>query len=254
MATTAFADLEEVTKDYPSGWPRRHLIRALDGVSLRVEAGEVLGLFGPNRAGKTTLVKILLSLTRTTAGRVNRFGLPVSDRSTLCKVGYVHEAPSFPRYLTARQLLDYYGALSLTSREELSRRISRLLERVGLADRAGEPIARFSKGMVQRLGLAQALINDPDLLVLDEPNEGLDVIGRQLVGEIVREQVAVGRSVLMISHVVTDAEQLCDRIAVLVDGQLVFLGPLASLSCERDGHTRRSVQEALRDLYSGRPA
>lgn len=253
MASTAFAELEQVTKDYSAGWNGQKTTRALAGVSLRVEAGEVLGLLGPNRAGKTTLVKILLSLTRTTSGRVSRFGLPALERSTLGRVGYMHEAPSFSRYLTARELLNYYGSLSQTPHLELSRRIPALLDRVGLADRASEPITRFSKGMIQRLGVAQALVNNPDLLVLDEPNEGLDLNGRQLVGEIVREQVARGLSALMISHVITDVERLCDRIAVLVGGRLVFLGPPLALCRVRAGGSQRTVEEALAELYSGGP-
>jgi ABC-2 type transport system ATP-binding protein len=250
IASTAFAELEDVTKDYPASRLGLLPTRALAGVSLRIEAGEVLGLVGPNRAGKTTLVKILLSLSNTTSGRVNRFGLPTSDRSTLGRVGYMHEAPSFPRYLTARELLNYYGALSHTPERELRQRIPQLLERVGLADRSGEAIARFSKGMIQRLGLAQALINTPDLLILDEPTEGLDLTGRQLVSDIVREQVGQGRSALMISHVVADAARLFDRIAVLVDGRLAFLGPTSALTRDRHAESSRSVEETLGKLYT----
>ena len=138
-------------------------------MSFSINPGEVFGLLGPNRAGKTTLVKVLLSLCRPTQGRVNRLGRPAADRDTLSRVGYVHENHAFPGHLTATRLLEFYGSLTLVPCEDLGRRISVLLERVGLADRARESIARFSKGMVQRLGLAQALLNEPDLLVLDEP-------------------------------------------------------------------------------------
>jgi ABC-2 type transport system ATP-binding protein len=147
---------------------------------LRIESGEVFGLLGPNRAGKTTLVKMLLSLCRPTAGEVFRLGRPLSDRSTLGQVGYVHENHAFPRYLSAADLLEYYGALTLMPSDLVRERVPRLLERVGLADRSREPIARFSKGMLQRLGIAQALLNAPRLLVLDEPTEGLDLNGRRL--------------------------------------------------------------------------
>ena len=168
----------EVVKDYPKGMFRLDRLRAVDGVSFQVEAGEVFGLLGPNRAGKTTLIKLLLALCQPTSGKVLRFGQPSQDRDTLRRVGYIHENQAFPRYLTARSLLEYYGALGLLSEQVVKERVPRLLERVGLSDRADEAISRFSKGMIQRLGVAQALLNEPDLLVFDEPSE-LDLAGRQ---------------------------------------------------------------------------
>src|SRR5262245_6611695 len=172
MAVTAVAEFDNVCKDYPTGLLPGPKLRAVAGVSLHVRPGEVFGLLGPNRSGKTTLVKLLLSLARPTSGRVRRLGRPASHRATLARVGYVHENQAFPRYLTAAALLEYYGALSLMEAARARQRAGELLELVGLADRSREPISRFSKGMVQRLGLAQALLNEPDLLVLDEPAEG----------------------------------------------------------------------------------
>ena len=154
---------------------RGRMIQALRGVSFGIEPGEVLALLGPNRAGKTTLLKILLGLCHPSGGRVFRLGRPISQRSTLARVGYMHENQAFPRYLTAAALLEFYGQLSLVPASVLRTRVPALLEKMGLTDRAHEPIARFSKGMVQRLALAQALIAEPDLLVLDEPMEGLDL-------------------------------------------------------------------------------
>jgi ABC-2 type transport system ATP-binding protein len=243
----AVAEFVDVVKTYsgPLFWRRR--VPAVRGVSLRVKPGEVLGLLGPNRAGKTTLVKLLLSLCRPTSGSVRRLGAPASDRRTLARVGYVHENHAFPRYLSAAELLSYYGALSLVPYEALQARVPKLLERVGLADRSREPIARFSKGMVQRLGLAQALINDPQLLVLDEPTEGLDLAGRQVLREVVREVKARGGSVLLVSHVLPEVEHLCDRVAVLVDGQLAHTGPLDELL--KSGSKTRSLEKALQELY-----
>src|SRR5207253_7139845 len=136
---------------------------------------------------------------------------------------------AFPRHLTARELLLFYGALTLVPADVLTPRVDRLLERVGLADRSAEPISRFSKGMVQRLGLAQALVNEPDLLVLDEPTEGLDLGGRKLLRAVVNETRAAGRTVLLVSHVLTEAEQLCDRVAGLVHGRLAHERPTAEL-------------------------
>ena len=249
MSAAAAAEFTSVSKVYDVGSLRRRRVTAVHEVSLRVESGEVLGLLGPNRAGKTTLVKVLLSLCRPSGGQVQRLGRPLTDRSTLARVGYVHENHAFPRYLSAAALLEYYGALSLTPSELVLQRVPQLLERVGLADRGREPIARFSKGMVQRLGMAQALINDPELLVLDEPTEGLDLSGRQLLREVVRDMRSRGRTVLLVSHVLSEVEQLCDRVAVLSAGRLRYLGPLADLKRMPDG-SPRTLEDALQELYT----
>lgn len=226
-------------------------VRAVDGVSFEVRRGEVFGLLGPNRAGKTTLIKMLLSLCRPSSGVALRLGLPVDRRETLGRVGYIHENQAFPRHLTARELLGFYGALSGVSSAKLSALAPSLLERVGLADRSREPIARFSKGMAQRLALAQALLTDPELLVLDEPNEGLDLEGRRLVAETILERRASGRSTLLVSHVPGEAGRVCDRAAVIARGRLRFLGTLAELT-EGGGKT---LEDALATLYreSGDP-
>jgi ABC-2 type transport system ATP-binding protein len=242
------AEFVGVSKTYGGG-PFRPPVRAVRDLSLRVEAGQVFGLLGPNRAGKTTLAKLLLSLARPTGGGVTRLGRPAADRSTLARVGYMHENHAFPRHLSARELLHFYGALSLVPAEPLGPRVERLLERVGLADRAAEPIARYSKGMVQRLGLAQALVNEPDLLVLDEPTEGLDLGGRKLLRAVVNETRAAGRTVLLVSHVLGEAEQLCDRVAVLVNGGLVHEGPTAELRRHPATGATRPLEQALQPLY-----
>jgi ABC-2 type transport system ATP-binding protein len=249
MASTAVAEFEGVCKDYRIGLLGRRVVRAVAGVNLHLKPGEVFGMLGPNRAGKTTLVKILLALCRPTGGRVTRFGRPAADRRTLARVGYVHENPAFPRYLSAAGLLEYYGALSLIPYEVVRSRVPVLLERVGLADRSREPIAGFSKGMVQRLAVAQALINEPDLLVLDEPNEGLDLAGRRLVGELIRAQRAQGRTVLLVSHVLPEVEQLCDRVGVLYGGRLAYTGPLADFLRDPASGGLRPLEAAMRELY-----
>jgi ABC-2 type transport system ATP-binding protein len=225
-------------------------VQALFDVSLRVHAGEALGLLGPNRAGKTTLIKILLSLCHPTGGTVLRLGRPLSDRSTLARVGYVHENHAFPRYLTAAALLEYYGALSLLPEEAVLARVPKLLERVGLADRSREPIARFSKGMLQRLGIAQALINEPELLVLDEPTEGLDLDGRHLLRDVIKEVKGRNGSVLLVSHVLPEVEQLCDRVAVVVKGRLAHAGPTADLLWDPASGTKRTLEKALEEIYA----
>jgi ABC-2 type transport system ATP-binding protein len=240
-------EFRNVSRTYRQGL--RGTLTAVSDVSLRVEPGEVFGLLGPNRAGKTTLVKMLLTLCRPTSGEVLRLGRPAADRATLATVGYMHENHAFPRYLGAAELLEYYGALSLVPHEVLRQRVGPLLERVGLADRSREPIARFSKGMVQRLGLAQALINAPSLLVLDEPAEGLDLDGRLLLREVMLEVRQRGGSVLLVSHVVHEVEQVCDRLAVLVGGRLVHVGTVESLT-RPAGQPARSLESALQTLYA----
>lgn len=251
MASTAAVSFESIGKTYKDSFRPSRSVTALRGVSFQVPVGQVFGLLGPNRAGKTTLIKILLTLCRPTEGTYTRLGQPGSDRSTLARVGYMHENQAFPRYLDATGLLKYYGALSLQKEDELVKRVPELLERVGLGDRGREPISRFSKGMVQRLALAQALINDPELLVLDEPAEGLDLKGRHLIHDVIREQKARGRTVILVSHVVADIEAVCDRIAVVVEGRLKHVGPLSELA-SKDGDDGKNLERALSKLYDAR--
>lgn len=251
---TAAAVFDQVVKTYPTGVLGRGGVPALRGVSLTVPAGQVFGLLGPNRAGKTTLIKVLLSLCRPTSGTVTRLGAALSDRGTLGRIGYMHENHAFPRYLSASELLRFYGGLTDVPANVLDGRVSVLIERVGLADRQGEPIARFSKGMVQRLGLAQALLNDPDLLILDEPTEGLDLFGRQLLRAVVRERKAAGKTVLLVSHVLTEVQELCDSAAVLVAGKVAFTGTLAELLRDPASGAARSLEVTLQRLYQSEAA
>jgi ABC-2 type transport system ATP-binding protein len=247
MASDPAVEFDGVRKSYPHGLLGRRRLPAVRDVSFTVARGEVVGLVGPNRSGKTTLAKILLSLCRADAGAARRFGRPVADRATLARVGYVHENQAFPRHLTARETLGYYGALSLLPEPVVARRATALLERVGLADRAREPIARFSKGMAQRLALAQALLNEPDLLVLDEPSEGLDLDGRLAFREALVEHRRNGGAVLLISHLLPEIETLCDRVAVLHAGRVVWCGPTPDLLRDPSG-APRTLEQALSSL------
>ena len=238
------ASFRAVTKRYRPG-PFARPTEALRGIDLDIPAGSVFGLLGPNRAGKTTLVKLLLTLARPTSGVVTRLGRPGRDRRTLRRVGTMHENHAFPRYLSARELLTFYGGLAGLGADDAPGRVEPLLERVGLADRAAEPIARFSKGMVQRLGLAQSLLNDPDLLVLDEPTEGLDLLGRELVREVVRERKAAGKTVILVSHSAPEVEALCDELAVVVGGRLAHRSSLRDLRAAGD-----TFEAALKSTYA----
>jgi ABC-2 type transport system ATP-binding protein len=240
---------EDVTKSYRPPLGIGEVVTALDGVTFAVEPGEVMALIGPNRAGKTTLLKILLGLCRPGGGRVFRMGRPISDRRTLARIGYMHENQAFPRYLTAATLLDYYGRLSGILTDELRARIPALLDRVGLSDRAREPISRFSKGMVQRLALAQSLINDPDLLVLDEPAEGLDLSGRMLLREVIGDRRSAGKSILLVSHTLSEVARVCDRLAVIAKGRLVFTGTIDSLPGASGEVSESALEAALEPLY-----
>jgi ABC-2 type transport system ATP-binding protein len=234
----------DVTKDYSGSRVSGGKVRALDGVSLRLDSGEALGLAGPNRAGKTTLLKLALSLCRPSSGQILRYGIPAEARATLTRVGYVHEAPAFPSYLNAGDLLDFYGALSGLTRGSRRRVIPELLERVGLADRRRAPISTYSKGMLQRLGLAQAMVNRPQLLVLDEPDAGLDLPGRDLIVDLVAEHRQRGGSLLLVSHQARAIENLCKRVVVLVAGKIVHDGPVAALA-----GTSNDLESAIRALY-----
>jgi ABC-2 type transport system ATP-binding protein len=262
--TRPIVEFQNVSKTYYAGlptttmgtwcptWCQRRAIHALRDVSFNVRGGCVFGLLGPNRAGKTTLVKALLSICRPTSGTILRLGRNATVRSTLARVGYLHESPAFPRYLKARTFLDYYGALSLLGRRELAARIPRLLDEVGLNDRAGDAIAAFSKGMLQRLALAQALVNDPELLVLDEPTEGMDLAARKLLHEIIHRRKAEGKTAILVSHSMADVGRLCDELAVLRGGQVVFQGSLAELTGEEPGESDvDALQEALEPIYAG---
>jgi ABC-2 type transport system ATP-binding protein len=247
----AAAEWVHVSKTYSHPLFGGRKIEALRDVSLRIEPGEAVGLVGPNRAGKTTLIKVLLSLCRPTAGEATRFGAPVADRSTLAQVGYLHEGHAFPNYLTAAGLLDYYGALTLLPREVVAERVPKLLKRFGLTDRSRDSIARFSKGMVQRLGLAQALLNEPRLLVLDEPTEGLDLEGRRLLRDAVAEVRERGGAVLLVSHVLAEVEQLCDRVGVLIGGRLRYIGPMQEFLRHPTKDKPRSLEQALQQFSLG---
>ena len=247
--STPIAEFDEVSKTYRSPWRPGRGVSALRAVSFGVEAGEVFALLGPNRAGKTTLLKVLLGLCRPSGGRAVRLGRPLSDRSTLSRVGYMHENQAFPAYLSAVALLEFYGALTGLSPSKLRHRVPALLERVGLADRAHDPIARYSKGMVQRLALAQAMLAEPELLVLDEPTEGLDLTARRLLHEVVAEQRAAGKTVLVVSHALGEVAQVCDRLAVLVAGQLAYLGSLSRLVRDPETGAERSLEAALAPIY-----
>jgi len=222
-------EIENLTQDYQTGFWRKRNVRALDGLSLRVEAGEVFGFLGPNGAGKTTTFKILMRMLRPTAGEARILGRPLDDLQMRARIGYLPERPYFYHYLTAREFLVYCGALCDLPRDRAAKRATDLLDQVGLSDAADRHLRKFSKGMLQRVGLAQALINDPEALFLDEPMSGLDPLGRREVRELIASLRARGKTIFFSSHILTDVEAMCDRVAILNRGRLVESGRLSEI-------------------------
>jgi ABC-2 type transport system ATP-binding protein len=205
-------------------------IVALDGIDFTVRAGELFGLLGPNGAGKTTTVKILLGLTRASEGKALVSGLPVSDPESRRRVGYLPEGHRIPGYLTARQALAIFGRMSDMDGASIKRRSMELLDRVRLAQWADVRVKKFSKGMTQRLGLAAALVHSPNVLLLDEPTDGVDPVGRREIRDLLREEAKNGTAVLLNSHLLSEIELTCDRVAVLRNGKVAAEGTIDELT------------------------
>jgi ABC-2 type transport system ATP-binding protein len=221
--------VDRLTKDYPVGFWRPRPYRALDDLTLDVAPGEVFGLLGPNGAGKSTTLKLLMSLVAPTSGTAHLFGKPVADVAARQRVGFLPENPVFYDYLTGEELLTYYGQLCGLGAADAKRRGAQLLDRVGLGAERRMAVRRYSKGMVQRLGVAQALVQDPDLVILDEPMSGLDPIGRRDVRGLILALRDAGKTVLFSSHILSDAETLCSRVAILAAGRLQAIGSMTDL-------------------------
>ena len=248
--TTAAVEIKDLTKDYEVGFWRKRKVRALDGLSLRVEPGETFGFLGANGAGKTTTIKLLMRLIYPTSGSARILGRDVSDVSMRSHVGYLPEQPYFYDYLTARELLEYCAELFGHSRGERRRRAGEMLERVGLDEKSWDKqLRKFSKGMLQRVGLAQALVNDPRVVFLDEPMSGLDPVGRREVRDLIASLRAGGTTVFLCSHILADVEVLCDRAAVMRQGRLAHVGRLDELR-EMGGETAMEITVATSDVAS----
>jgi ABC-2 type transport system ATP-binding protein len=225
----------DLTKTFRRWWSRRE-VAALRGVSLNVRPGTVFGLLGPNGAGKTTLIKIALTIAYADRGEVRLLGESNLNRSVLRRVGYLPENPRFPTHLTAIQVLRLYGSLSGADTKAVRDNAAKWLERLDLTRWRDMRVVKFSKGMNERLGFAQALVHDPDFIFLDEPTDGLDPIGRKEVRTICRELANQGKTVFINSHILAEIELICDRIALMKSGEIVEEGTVAEVTASRGGY------------------
>jgi len=232
MAAIEILGLE---KTYAVGFWRKKPKRALKPLHLRVEDGEVFGFLGPNGAGKTTTLKLLMGLVFPSAGSARILGMDFADPRVKAQIGFLPEQPYFYDYLTARELLEYYGELSGVAGKDRSRRVAEMLDRVGLRDAAGVQLRKFSKGMLQRVGIAQAILHDPKVVFLDEPMSGLDPMGRREVRDLMEQLKKDGKTVFFSTHILSDAEALCDRVGVIHQGELRGVGAVADLTASVQG-------------------
>ncbi len=254
VAEVPVLEVRDLHKTFHIGFFRKK-VEALRGVSFTVRKGEVFGLLGPNGAGKTTTLKAVLGLIFPTKGEAKLFGKPVTDPSARARLGYMPENPYVYQYLKPLEFLDLCGRLIGMPRADREKKSRELIERVGLTHAIDRPIGKFSKGMSQRIGLAQALLGDPDVLVLDEPMSGLDPFGRKEVRDLLAEERARGKTLVLTSHILADVELLCDHVAIVQRGTVVASGPLSSLlrsEVRRVEVELESASEALVDALRPR--
>ena len=235
-------EIRDLSKTYRLGFFMNRQVRALQSLDLTLQPGQVYGLLGPNGAGKSTTIKILLNLVQPSSGEARLFGLPPNDRAARRRVGYVPENPAPYEYLTGREFVTLAGRLTGMGGKELEDRVSEVLGMVQMTSAANLQIRRYSKGMVQRVALAQALVSKPDLLILDEPTSGLDPVGRRQIRDLILEERQRGTTVLFCTHIIPDVEALCDRVAVLVGGRRVREGSVAELVSAQATHMELTVE------------
>jgi ABC-2 type transport system ATP-binding protein len=240
MAAIEILGLE---KTYMVGFWRKRPKRALQPLHLTVEDGEIFGFLGPNGAGKTTTLKILMGLVFPTAGTARILGKDWTDPEVKAQIGFLPEQPYFYDYLTAHELLDYYGQLSGVPAKDRKNRVEEVLQRVGLTDIKGIQLRKFSKGMLQRAGIAQAILHSPKLVFLDEPMSGLDPLGRREVRDLILQLQQEGKTVFFSTHILSDAEALCDRVAIINKGELRGVGAVEELT--------KSVQGKVEVVWQG---
>lgn len=235
-------EFEDLTKDFPLP-ERGRFLRAVDGLTLKIEERSVFGLLGPNGSGKSTTIRMLLGLSQASRGTVAVFGEDPRERRTRRRIGYLPDAPYYQRFLSGRELVCFFGKLAGLAKDEREGRAEKLLAQFGLGDALDRKLGGYSKGMLQRLGFAQALIADPEILVLDEPTAGVDPVGAAEVGSFVRELKAMGKTVLLCSHLLTQVQDICDVVGIMNKGRLLASGPIDSLL--KDEKSESVVVEGL---------
>jgi len=242
--TESILKTEGLSKVFKVGfWGRS--VTAVHGLDLDVRKGEVFGFLGPNGAGKTTTIKMLMGLIYPSSGQAWVFGRPIGDQESKARLGFLPESPYFYDYLTSLEFLQFYGHLFGLRGVALGKRVDELLELVGMSHARHLQLRKFSKGMLQRVGIAQALINDPELVVLDEPMSGLDPIGRKEIRDLILRLKESGKTIFFSSHILHDAELLCDRVAIILKGKLVACGTVSELIDEGATHSVEVVAEGL---------
>ncbi len=237
---TPAIQVENLVKTYRTGLLKTKKVEAVKGVSLEIGRGEVFGLLGPNGAGKTTILKILLGLAKPTSGQCHILGVRSTTHLARKKIGFLPEKHQFPKYLTGRQMLSIFGRMSGVEPAEASKRIPPLLELVSMSDAADRPIGGYSKGMMQRVGIAQALMNDPAIVFLDEPTDGVDPIGRLEIRKILSALRDQGKTVFLNSHLLSEVEQICSRVVILNKGVVAAAGTVDQLTRISQSYTIRS--------------
>lgn len=250
IAASSVVDVDRLHKKYSLGLFGTRTFHALKGIQLQVRAGEVFGLLGPNGAGKTTLIKILLGIVRGTSGQAQVMGLPAGSKAARKMIGYLPENLSFPSHHTAISALQLFGRLSSLPEKLIASRSTELLELVGLAGRERELVRRYSKGMRQRLGLAQALLHDPQLLIMDEPTDGLDPVGRSEIRSLISSLKQRGKTVFLNSHILQEVELICDRVAILAGGELRGVGTPAELTTQFQSAGATKIRMELAGEFS----
>ena len=255
MPTEPVIQIRNLTKIYRDFWGRKK-VRALNSLSLDINKGEVFGLLGPNGSGKTTTLKLLLGLLFPTEGEISILGKPASDVEKNERIGYLPEESYLYRFLNAEETLDFYGRLFKISREDRRERVDRLIKLVKLDNARRRQLKEYSKGMTRRIGLAQALINDPDLILLDEPTSGLDPIGIREMKDMILKLRDEGKTIVMCSHQLSDVQDICDRVAILYEGELKRLGKVDELlktqnqtqilTSKLDDETVKEIEEVLK--------
>ena len=246
-------EINNISKIFSSGRFSKEITTALDKVSLNVSRGSIFGLLGPNGAGKTTLIKILLSIVFPTDGSANILGKNINDHNARNKIGFLPESHKFPNFLKGIDVLYYSGELSGIKRNVLKNKITELLELVDMSHWANTKVKKYSKGMLQRLGLAQALINDPEIIFLDEPTDGVDPLGRKQIRDILINLKAKGKTILLNSHLLSEIELVCDNVAILNKGKLLKEGSIEELTVSENSfnfHTSDLSDELINQLLS----